>query len=103
MKRLVVYIVNVDEDLAEKALEDSLAVIALLPFIKVKPKSLYAEPYSDARGIIAYFDFDYSTPEADASKNASKALYNTLEELIKAHLWNIPAVKITLESGRKPE
>jgi hypothetical protein len=40
MKRLVVYVVNVDEDVAEKAFNNAVEATSLLPFVDIKKKTI---------------------------------------------------------------
>ena len=40
MKRLVVHVINVDEDVAEKAFNNAIEATSLLPFIDIKMKSI---------------------------------------------------------------
>ncbi len=59
MKRYAIEIVNVDEELAEKAVSDSVMTIAkICP--QIKTKSLRIEPHDDTRGVYCRLDVDYS-------------------------------------------
>lgn len=98
-KRLVVQVTNVDDNLAEDALKRAVKAIGEVDLVNIVQKSLVIEPHDDFRGIISRFDYSYKNSDADSSKNASKALYDLLSVLIKARLWHIPTVKITIETG----
>ncbi len=99
MKRLVVYIVSVDEDIAEKAFRNAIAALNSLELIKTSPKSIEVEPHDDYRGIIAKFEYDFIAAEANENKNASKGLQDLIQSLIKAQLWKIPSLRVITESG----
>jgi hypothetical protein len=99
MKRLVVYIVNVDEDVAEKALLNAIDSLAPLNLVKVSSKSVVVEPHDDYRGIVANFECDFIAAEANENRNASKGLQDLIQSLIKAQLWKIPSVRVIIESG----
>lgn len=99
MKRLVVYIVSVDEDIAEKALRNAVDSLAPLNLVKVSPKSVDVEPHDDYRGIVAKFEYEFIAAEANDNKNASKGLQDLIQSLIKAQLWNIPSVRVIIETG----
>jgi hypothetical protein len=99
MKRLVVYIVSVDEDIAEKAFRNAVTSLASLDLVKTSPKSIDVEPHDDYRGIVAKFEYDFILPEANENKNASKGLQDLIQSLIKAQLWNIPSVRVITETG----
>jgi hypothetical protein len=99
MKQLVVYIINVDEDVAEKAFNRSIDALALLNIIKFSPKTVSVEPHDDYRGIVARLNYTYVDDTADKNKNASKGLQDLIQSLIKAQLWNITTLKILIETG----
>jgi len=99
MKRLVVYIVSVDEDIAEKALQNAIDSLPSLNLVKVSPKSIDVEPHDDYRGIVAKFEYEFIAAEANENKNASKGLQDLIQSLIKAQLWNIPSVRVIIETG----
>jgi len=99
MKRLVVYIVSVDEDIAEKALRNAIDSLPSLSLVKVSPKSVDVEPHDDYRGIVAKFEYEFIAAEANENKNASKGLQDLIQSLIKAQLWNIPSVRVIIETG----
>ena len=99
MKQLVVYVVNVDEDVAEKAFNRSIDALALLNIIKFSPKTVSVEPHDDYRGIVARLNYTYVDDTADKNKNASKGLQELMQSLIKAQLWNVSAVKVLTETG----
>jgi len=99
MKRLDVYIINIDEDLAEKAFLRAIDAVNTLNLIIVNPKSVVVEPHDDYRGVAATFKYSYLLVEAEQNKNASKGLQELMQSLIKAQLWNISAVKVLTETG----
>jgi hypothetical protein len=101
MKRLIVYVINVDEDVAEKAFNNAIEATSFLPFIDIKKKSISIEPHNDYRGIIAYFDYDLTIPDPDnsSSKKASIAVHETVQTIIKANLWSISAARVMTEAG----
>ena len=99
MKRLVVYIVNVDEDIAEKALRNAVDSLVPLNLAKVSPKSVEVEPHDDYRGVVAKFEYEFIAAEATENRNASKGLQDLIQSLIKAQLWKIPSVRVIIESG----
>ena len=99
MKKLVVYIVSVDEDIAEKAFRNAIASLTSLELIKTSPKSIQVEPHDDYRGIVAKFEYEFIVPEANENKNASKGLQDLIQSLIKAQLWKIPSLRVIIESG----
>jgi hypothetical protein len=101
MKRLVVYVINVDEDLAEKALNSAIEATSFLPFIDVKKKSLTVEPHDDYRGIVASFDYELSITDPDdaRTRKASIAAHDAVQTIIKANLWSISAARVITEAG----
>jgi len=101
MKRLVVYVVNVDEDVAEKAFNNAIEATSLLPFVDIKKKTITVDPHDDYRGIVASFDYDLSISDPDNAnmKKASVAVHETVQTIIKANLWSISAAKVMTESG----
>jgi hypothetical protein len=101
MKRLVVYVINVDEDVAEKAFNNAVEATSFLPFVDIKKKSISVEPHDDYRGIVASFDYDLSISDPDAAntKKASIAVHDTVQTIIKANLWSIPAARVMTETG----
>jgi hypothetical protein len=101
MKRLVVYVVNVDEDVAEKAFNNAVEATSLLPFVDIKKKTINVDPHDDYRGIVASFDYDLSLSDPDNAnmKKASVAVHETVQTIIKANLWSISAARVMTESG----
>ena len=101
MKRLVVYVINVDEDVAEKAFNNAVEATSLLPFVDIKKNSVDVEPHDDFRGIVASFDYDLSIPDPDDAnmKKAAIAVHDTVQTIIKANLWSISAAKVMTEAG----
>jgi hypothetical protein len=99
MKRLDVYIINIDEDLAEKAFLRAVDAVNTLNLIIVNPKSVVVEPHDDYRGVTATLKYSYVLVEAEQNKNASKGLQELMQSLIKAQLWNVSTVKVLTETG----
>ena len=101
MKRLVVYVINVDEDVAEKAFDNAIEATSLLPFVDIKKKTISVEPHDDYRGIVASFDYDLTISDPDNAnlKKASVAVNEAIQTIIKSNLWNISAVRVMTESG----
>lgn len=99
MKRLDAYIINVDEDIAEKAFRRAVDAIDQLNLILITHRSVVIEPHDDARGIVASFKYSFILAEAEQNKNASKGLQDLIQSLIKAQLWNVSAVKVLTETG----
>lgn len=99
MKRLVTYVINVDEDIAEKAFDEALTALSSLSFINIDVKTKNVEPHDDYKGIITSVDFSYASPAAEESKQASRAVQDLMQELIKTQLWNIPALRVITETS----
>ena len=75
MKKLVTYVTNVDEDIAEKAYRSSIYIIAKsMPNVLVNLKSIDLEPYDDYRGIVASFEFSYVDVKEDKQRRASMSI-----------------------------
>lgn len=98
MRRLVVYIINVDEDIAEKAFDKTIAALKTIDLVSIDSSSIVVEPHDDYRGVIARFDYSFTNDKADESKPASKALQDSIQSLIELNLFNITNVKVTLQS-----
>jgi len=100
MKKLVSYVINVDEDLAEKAYRSSVDILAKsMPNVLINLKSINVEPYDDYRGIVASFEFKYVDISEDKQRRASLFLQDSLEALIKMHLWYVSTLRVTSEPG----
>jgi len=99
MKKFDAYVINVDEDLAEKAFRKAVKAIDELEIILISPKSIVIEPHDDYRGIVASFKYNYLLVEAEQNKNASKGLQELMQSLIKAQLWNVSTVRVLTETG----
>jgi len=101
MKRLVVYVVNVDEDVAEKAFNNAVEATSLLPFVDIKTKTISIEPHDDYRGIVASFEYNLTIADPDNAnmKKASIAVHDAIQTIIKSNLWSIPASRVMTESG----
>ena len=99
MKKFTAYIVNVDEDIAEKAFQKAIDAVGQLDFIIIPPKSIVVEPHDDYRGVAATFKYSYLIVDAEQNKNASKGLQDLMQSLIKAQLWNVSTVKVLTETG----
>jgi hypothetical protein len=100
MKRCTIQVVNVDEDVAEKALEKAVdALSRLVSTVTFKEKSITVDPHDDYRGIYASFDYEFTLKEGNESKNASRAMQDTVQDLIKLQLWNVPQARVITESS----
>lgn len=99
MKKFTAYIINVDEDIAEKAFQKAIDAVGQLDLIIVSPKSIVVEPHDDYRGVVATFKYSYLIVDAEQNKNASKGLQDLMQSLIKAQLWNVSTVKVLTETG----
>ena len=99
MKRLVVQVMQVDEDIASQAVLNTLAAIKKINMIEFNDKKVVIEPHDDVRGVIARVDFSYVSPAAEESKVASAALQYAVQSLIKAQLFNVTHLKVTTETG----
>jgi len=100
MKKVVTYVVNVDEDIAEKAYRSSIDIIARsMPNVLINLKSIYVEPYDDYRGVVGSFEFNYVDIPEDKQRRASMLLQDSIEALVKMHLWYIANIRVTSESG----
>ena len=99
MKKFTAYIVNVDEDIAEKAFRKAIDAVGQLDLIIASPKSIVVEPHDDYRGVVATFKYSYLIVDAEQNKNASKCLQDLMQSLIKAQLWNVSTVKVLTETG----
>ena len=99
MKRLVIQVTHVDEDVASTALVNSLAAMKKIEMITFNDKKVVIEPHDDVRGIIARVDFSYVSPAAEKSKVASAALQYAIQSLIKAQLFNVTHLKVIIETG----
>jgi hypothetical protein len=99
MKKFDAYIINIDEDVAEKAFRKAVKALDALDIILISEKSIMIEPHDDYRGIVASFKYSYLLLEAEQNKNASKGLQELMQSLIKAQLWNVSTVKVLTETG----
>jgi len=99
MKKFDAYVINVDEDLAEKAFLRAIDAINALNIILINPKSVVVEPHDEYRGVAASFKYSYLLVEAEQNKNASKGLQELMQSLIKAQLWNVSTVRVLTETG----
>lgn len=100
MKLLTTTIFNIDEELAENAMRSSLPVLVeLFPHIKIKQNSLVIEPHDEYRGIIATFHFDYVDLDEKNHKNASRALHDAVNGIIRMQLWRTPTARISSETS----
>ena len=100
MKRLVVQVVNVDEDIAEKVFNNAVSAMSLLHLVDIKKNSLQVEPHDDYRGIVAHFDYEFKNPEANESRTASRELQDAFQSLVKAPLWSIAQSRVIVESSK---
>lgn len=99
MKRLVCHIVSVDEDVAEKAFDNAVKGIVATGLIRISPKSTLVEPHDDYRGIVARFDFTFTSKDAEDNKNASKTLYAAFKTLLESQLWHVNNVRVLIQAG----
>ena len=100
MKKLVTYVTNVDEDVAEKAYRSSIDIIAKsMPNVLVNLKSIDLEPYDDYRGIVASFEFSYVDVKEDKQRRASMSIQDSIAALIKMHLWYVTTLNVISEPG----
>ena len=99
MKKFDAYIINIDEDVAEKAFRKAVKALDALDIILISEKSIMIEPHDDYRGRVASFKYSYLLLEAEQNKNASKGLQELMQSLIKAQLWNVSTVKVLTETG----
>jgi len=100
MKRLVTYVINVDEDIAEKAFASAVDFLSEhIPNIKVKKSSINVEPHDDYRGIVAAVDFDYVNLDPAQQKHASKALHELAKQMIESQLWMVTNLRVLTETG----
>lgn len=99
MKKIEVYIVNVDEDIAEKVFNKAVDAISELELVIIAPGSVTVEPHDDYRGVAASFKYNYLVVEANKNKNASRLLQDLVQSLVKAQLWNVSAVRVLTETG----
>jgi len=100
MKKLVTYVVNADEDVAEKAYRSSVEILAKsMPNVLVNLKSVYVEPYDDYRGVVGSFEFSYVDIADDKQRRASMFIQDSIAALIKMHLWYITTLNVISESG----
>ena len=76
-RRYAIEIVNIDEDMAEKAVQEAVRAIAdVCP--QVRYQSLRVEPHDDARGVFCGVDVD---PHDIPSANLTKLLLDTLKHM----------------------
>lgn len=100
MKTCTIQVVNVDEDVAEKAVEKMIdALSRLSSTLSIKEKSLSVDPHDDYRGIYAVFNYEFILKEGNESKNASRELQDAVQGLIKLQLWNVPQARVITESS----
>lgn len=100
MKRLVTYIVNVDEDVAEPAYIRALDVMnSTIPHILVNKKSVFIEPHDDYRGIYARVELQYKGLSDEKNKKMSMTVVDAIKDLIKMQLWYIPSIQVSSEIG----
>lgn len=77
MSKVAVELINIDEDLAEKAVQKTIDALAVI--VQPIKKSIEIEPHDDVRGIWAKFDIkDTITP----SSSYNKALVAAVKSLI---------------------
>ena len=99
MKRFNAYVINVDEDVAEKSFQLAVEALGLLNLVRIPSRGIVVEPHDDFRGIAASFEYSFIDEEAGKNKKASKGLQDLMQSLIKAQLWKITNVKVITETG----
>ena len=99
MKKFTAYVINVDEEIAEKVFRKAVDAVSQLDLVIVPPRSIVIEPHDDYRGVVATFKYSYLIVEAEQNKNASKGLQDLMQSLIKAQLWNVTAARVLTETG----
>lgn len=100
MKRLVTYVINVDEDVAEPALVKALEIINLnMPHVLIDKKSLLVEPHDDYRGIYAKVEFDYKGLDDEKKRKANLVLVDMVGYLVKLQLWYVPSLHVSSQIG----
>ena len=99
MKRLTVQVVNVDEDVAEKAFNRAVESLALLNVISIEKNSSVVDPHDDYRCIYATVNYEFIAKEGNESKNASRELQDAAQSLIKLQLWHVNQSRVTTESS----
>lgn len=100
MKRLVTYVINVDEDVAESALVKALDIINTnMPHVLINKKTLTVEPHDDYRGIYARIEFDYKGLDDDKKRKASQVLVDMVGYLVKLQLWYVPSIQVSSQIG----
>jgi hypothetical protein len=82
MTQLVLEIVNVDEDVAEKVARQTIEVLS--PILKVKNKTLVVEPHDDYRGVWAKVDIDL--PD-DANLSYKTSVVSSTKGIINVLLY----------------
>lgn len=100
MKRLVVHVVNVDEDIAEKVFDSAISAVSFLSHVKVNKSSSHVEPHDDYRGIIASVEYEFTTSEANESRVASRKFQDVFQSLVEAPLWSIAQSRVIVESSK---
>lgn len=96
MRTVLIEALNVDEDLAEKAVRES--VIALSKMVELSNESLQVEPHDDVRGVQASFTLN----ESDDSQSFGQAVASALKALInvRLHMTNKAAIKVTVRTEK---
>ena len=82
MTQLVLEIVNVDEDVAEKVARQAIETISKIT--KVKSSTLEVQPHDDYRGVWLRVDIDLPS---DVNKSYKTSLVSTLKGLIETPLY----------------
>jgi hypothetical protein len=96
MRTVLIEALNVDEDLAEKAVRES--VIALSTIVELNNESLQVEPHDDVRGVQASFILN----ESDNSQSFGQAVASALKALIniRLHMTNKATIKVTVRTEK---
>lgn len=96
MKRLVTYVINVDEDIAEPAYRKAIDVVsANMPNVSIDKKSIYIEPHDDYRGIYARVDLKYNKVEGDKERKAARVIVDIVGSLVEMQLWYMPSLQVS--------
>jgi hypothetical protein len=97
MTQLVLEIVNVDEDAAEKVARQTIELLS--PILKVKSKTLVVEPHDDYRGVWARIDIDL--PD-DANLSYKTSVVSSTKGIINILLYLNNKANIYVSITGKP-
>lgn len=96
MQNIAIEIANVDDDLAEQAVQTATRVLSTM--IPVKSDTLFSEPHSDVRGIWAHVLMD--DPD-DMSPSFHKYVISAYKALIQLHLQQVGSVVIHIMMNKE--